>query len=178
MEQSTSTQLKPLMEVRDLKKHFPISRGLLKRTVGHVYAVDGVSFSIQPGETLGLVGESGCGKTTTGRCIIRLVEPTAGELVFHGREATNGETFRVDRAGKRDLAQFRRKVQIIFQDPYSSLDPRMSVFDIVSEPLRIHKVATGKDLEERVAELLTSVGLQAHHLHRYPHAFPVGSGKS
>jgi peptide/nickel transport system ATP-binding protein len=161
----------PLIEIRDLKKHYPIRRGLLKRTVGQVRAVDGVSFSIQPGETVGLVGESGCGKTTTGRCLIRLVEPTSGEIIFRDADRDALPVVQLDAA---QLKLYRRQVQIIFQDPYSSLDPRMSVFDIVSEPLRIHKVYAGSELEDRVVYLLKAVGLQSHHMRRYPHAFSGG----
>lgn len=161
----------PLIEIRDLKKHYPIRRGLLKRTVGQVRAVDGVSFSIQPGETVGLVGESGCGKTTTGRCLIRLVEPTSGEILFRDGDRDALPVVQLDAA---QLKLYRRQVQIIFQDPYSSLDPRMSVFDIVSEPLRIHNVYSGSELEDRVVNLLKAVGLQSHHMRRYPHAFSGG----
>jgi len=161
----------PLVEVRDLQKLFPIRKGLLKRTVGNVRAVDGVSFAIQPGETLGLVGESGCGKTTTGRCLNRLIEPTGGEIYFNDGSGTRIDVCALDKDG---LKAYRRNIQIIFQDPYSSLDPRMSVFDIVAEPLRIHKVAEGQELEDRVVSLLKAVGLQAQHLRRYPHAFSGG----
>jgi peptide/nickel transport system ATP-binding protein len=161
----------PLMEVRNLQKFFPIRRGFLKRTVGNVRAVDDVSFAVYPGETLGLVGESGCGKTTTGRCLLRLIEPTGGEILFQNGQ---GQPLRVRQLNKQQLKAYRRSIQIIFQDPYSSLDPRMSVADIVSEPLRIHHVAHGAELENRVADLLKSVGLQAAHLRRYPHSFSGG----
>ena len=156
----------PLLEVRGLKKHFPIKKGLLSRTVGHVRAVDDVSFSVQPGEVLGLVGESGCGKTTTGRCILRLIEPTAGSVRFLQRELTT--------LGKRDMRAMRREIQIIFQDPYSSLNPRLTVGSMLAEALTIHKLARGRAVRERVAELLALVGLHPDHARRYPHEFSGG----
>jgi peptide/nickel transport system ATP-binding protein len=161
----------PLLEVRDLKKHYPIRRGLLKRTVGHVRAVDGIDFSIQPRETLALVGESGCGKSTTGYCIMRLLETTGGEILFRDGSA---DSVHVESLKRSQAKGYLRQVQIIFQNPYSSLDPRMSVADIVAEPLRIHDIMRGRELEERVAYLLQAVGLQARHLHYYPHAFSGG----
>jgi peptide/nickel transport system ATP-binding protein len=161
----------PLLEVRDLQKYYPIKRGLLKRTVGQVRAVDGISFSIMPHETLALVGESGCGKSTTGYCIMRLLQTTGGEILFRNGSAP---AVRVDQLARRDAKSYLRQVQIIFQNPYSSLDPRMSIADIVAEPLRIHNAARGRELEERVAYLLQSVGLQARHLRYYPHAFSGG----
>jgi peptide/nickel transport system ATP-binding protein len=161
----------PLIEVRNVKKYFPIKRGLLKRTVGQVRAVDDVSFIILTGETLGLVGESGCGKTTTGRCIIRLIEPTAGQVVYRDSDGNFAEVTKLNKA---QLREFRRQAQIIFQDPYSSLDPRMAVSDIVSEPLRIHGIYKGSELEDHVVSLLKAVGLQGDHLHRYPHSFSGG----
>ena len=159
-----------LLEVRDLKKYFPIQRGLLRRVVGHVRSVDGVSFSIRQGETLGLVGESGCGKTTTGRLILRAIEPTNGQ-VFYRRD---GEMVDLTKVPRRGMKPFRRNMQVIFQDPFSSLNPRMTVMDIVSEPLRIHGTATGDELKARVRELLECVGMRVQHMNRYPYAFSGG----
>ncbi len=155
-----------LLEVSGLRKYFPIKRGLLSRTVGHVRAVDDVSFSVRSGEVLGLVGESGCGKTTSGRCILRLIEPTAGSVRFEGREVT--------RMGKRELRSLRREMQIIFQDPYSSLNPRLTVGSMLGEALTIHRLARGRAVRERVAELLWLVGLHPDHARRYPHEFSGG----
>ena len=156
----------PVLEVKDLKKHFPIQKGLLRRTAGHVFAVDGVSFSIAPGETLGLVGESGCGKSTVGRTVLRLIEPTAGSITLDGEDIT--------RLGKVELRPYRRRMQIIFQDPFSSLDPRMSAGDIVGEPLRVHGVARGRDRTARVAALFERVGLRRAQMGNYPHQFSGG----
>ena len=156
----------PLLSVKGLTKHFPIRKGLFGRTVGHVKAVDGVSFDLARGETLGLVGESGCGKTTTGRCILRLVEPTAGEVRFEGREVT--------RMDARELRALRREMQIVFQDPYSSLNPRLTIGSMLAEPLHIHGIARGAEARDRVAELLTRVGLSPDHARRYPHEFSGG----
>jgi oligopeptide transport system ATP-binding protein len=155
-----------LLEVEGLKKHFPIKKGLLRRTVGQVYAVDGVSFYIKPGETLGLVGESGCGKSTVGRCLVRLYEPTAGKIVFQGKD--------VSRSGRSELIELRTRMQMIFQDPYSSLNPRMRVRDIVGEALRFHHLVPSDQWRDKVAELLGAVGLQADHMARYPHEFSGG----
>ncbi|HYO48121.1 MAG TPA: dipeptide ABC transporter ATP-binding protein [Gemmatimonadota bacterium] len=155
-----------LLTVRDLKKHFPIRRGFWSRTVGHVKAVDGVSFDILPGEVLGLVGESGCGKTTTGRAILRLIEPTSGEVEFEGQDVLE-----LDRKGMRKL---RRKMQIIFQDPYSSLNPRITVGAMLAEALRIHKIAEGESAQARIRQLLEVVGLFPEHANRYPHEFSGG----
>ncbi len=156
-----------ILEVRDLVKHFPITKGfLLQRAVGAVRAVDGVSFTVREGETLGLVGESGCGKTTTGRLILRLMEPTSGEVIFQGRN--------VFRLNREELRRLRRDMQIIFQDPYSSLNPRMTVGDIVGEPLEIHRLARGREKIRRVQELLEIVGLSPYHVNRYPHEFSGG----
>ena len=160
-----------LLEVRDLKKHFPIRRGFLSRTVGWVKAVDGVSFYIREGETLGLVGESGCGKTTTGRVILRAMDPTAGEVWFKDRAMGRVNVSDLD---KEHLKKLRRNVQMIFQDPFSSLNPRLTLLKIVSEPLLVHGVANGKELKERTAELLRLVGLRPEYMIRYPHAFSGG----
>src|ERR1700758_5228998 len=157
----------PLLRVTDLVKEFPIKRGLLPREVDRVRAGDRVSFEIAAGETLGLVGESGCGKSTTGRCILRLIEPTSGEVWFEGRNVTA-----LDKSALRALA---RDMQIIFQDPYASLNPRMTVGAIIGEALIIHELAKSRRaFEDRVAELLATVGLNADHMRRYPHEFSGG----
>ena len=157
----------PLLKVRDLVKHFPIKGGLLQREVDRVHAVDGVSFDLAAGETLGVVGESGCGKSTTGRCILRLIEPTAGEVWFEGKSVTA--------AGRDELRALARDMQIIFQDPYASLNPRMTVGAIVGEGIVIHGLAkSASEIEQRVAELLATVGLSPDHMRRYPHEFSGG----
>jgi len=160
-----------LLEVKDLKKHFPIQKGGLHRTMGYIKAVDGVTFAIKSGETLGLVGESGCGKSTLGRCVIRLYEPTAGEVDFR---QDDGQMVNVSGMDRKTLQAFRRNMQIIFQDPYSSLNPRMTLLEIIGEPLYVNHIATGKDLEERVIEMLEQVGLSIENLRRYPHSFSGG----
>jgi oligopeptide transport system ATP-binding protein len=156
-----------LLEVRDLVKHFPVGGGFFKRAEGTVRAVDGVSFSLHRGETLGLVGESGCGKTTTGRCILQLERPTSGQIVFEGTDlATHSE---------KQLRELRRHMQVIFQDPYSSLNPRMTIGQILAEPLKVHRLVSGKAArEKRIQELLTQVGLLPQHADRYPHQLSGG----
>ncbi|MGA8946355.1 MAG: ATP-binding cassette domain-containing protein, partial [Pseudolabrys sp.] len=150
-----------VLEVRDLKKHFPIRKGFLQRAGGTVFAVDGVSFTIRGGETLGLVGESGCGKSTVGRTALRLIEPTAGSIWIDGTDIT--------RLAKAELRPYRRQMQIIFQDPFSSLDPRMSAGDIVAEPLRVHGIVGGAAVREKVAALFERVGLRRAQMDNYPH---------
>ncbi|MGE0717180.1 MAG: ABC transporter ATP-binding protein [Alphaproteobacteria bacterium] len=156
----------PVIEVAGLKTHFPVRKGLLRRTVGHVHSVDGVDFAIGEGETLGLVGESGCGKSTVARTVLRLVEPTAGTIRLGGTDIT--------RLGKAELRPHRRQMQIIFQDPFSSLNPRMSAGDIVGEPLGVHGIAQGRAREERVAALFEQVGLRAGQMRAFPHEFSGG----
>jgi peptide/nickel transport system ATP-binding protein len=160
-----------LLEVRDLKTYFPITSGLWRRVVGYVRAVDGVSFDLRAGETLGLVGESGCGKTTTGRAIIRAVEPTGGEIFYRMDDDTVIEARSADR---RELQTLRQQIQIIFQDPFASLNPRMTIFDIVADPLRVNNISSGSELEDRVAEMLRLVGMSPAFMRRYPHAFSGG----
>ncbi|WP_188195689.1 ABC transporter ATP-binding protein [Nonomuraea sp. SYSU D8015] len=161
----------PLLEVTGLRKHFPIRGGFLRRRVGEIKAVDGVDLTVRRGETVALVGESGCGKSTTGRTILRLEEPTAGEVVFHhpGRGPV-----RLESADARMLRAVRPHLQMIFQDPFASLDSRMTVGSIIAEPLLINKAAAGRALKDHVAELLTLVGLRPEHANRYPHAFSGG----
>jgi oligopeptide/dipeptide ABC transporter ATP-binding protein len=164
---ATGSAAAPLvLEVSDLKKHFAIQKGILRRTSGHVFAVDGVSFSIRLGETLGLVGESGSGKSTVGRTILRLIEPTAGSIKLDGKDITG--------LSRAELRPYRRQMQIIFQDPFSSLDPRMSAGDIVGEPLRVHGIGSGKERRARVAELFELVGLREPQMDNYPHQFSGG----
>jgi peptide/nickel transport system ATP-binding protein len=159
-----------LIEVRDLKKHFPIIRGLFRKRTGYVRAVDGITFSIAAGETLGLVGESGCGKTTTGNCLLRVVEPTAGQIIYH----EDGYEVDIRALDEEKLRDARRNMQMIFQDPYSSLNPRKTLKQIVGEPLVAHRLASGSELEDRVAHLLEVVGLRPEYMSRYPHAFSGG----
>ncbi len=156
----------PVLKVDGLKKHFPVKKGLLRRTVGHVYAVDGVSFEIAQGETLGLVGESGCGKSTVGRTVLRLIEPTEGRIEVAGEDISGLDA--------PDLRKYRRQMQIIFQDPFSSLNPRMTAGDIVGEPLMVHGLAEGAERRELVAELFERVGLRAAQMKALPHQFSGG----
>jgi peptide/nickel transport system ATP-binding protein len=165
------SQNEPLLEVTELKKYFPIQRGFFKRVVGHVKAVDGVSFHIMEGETLGLVGESGCGKTTTGRTILRALPPTSGQVMFRDPILGRVDVSTLDRD---QLGQIRHSMRMIFQDPYTSLNPRMTLLDIVGAPLRAMGLLKGKEIEERVAEILRLVGLSPEYLRRYPHAFSGG----
>ena len=155
-----------LLEVSDLKKYYPVTSGFFRRSTRPVKAVDGVSFTVRRGETLGLVGESGCGKTTAAKSILRLIEPTGGEVVFDGRD--------ILALGDEEMRQVRREMQIIFQDPYASLNPRMSVGETVGEPLEVHGLAHGAEKEKRVEELLEVVGLAGYHARRYPHEFSGG----
>ncbi|MCS7219844.1 MAG: ATP-binding cassette domain-containing protein [Anaerolineae bacterium] len=160
-----------ILEVKNLKQYFPIYRGLLQRVVGYLKAVDGISFFLREREVLGLVGESGCGKTTVGRTILRLYDPTGGEIWFRTRD---GEWKEISRLSQKEMKPLRREMRMIFQDPFSSLNPRLTVKDIIGEPLIIHGVAKGRELEERVAELMRAVGLDPAYMRRYPHEFSGG----
>ncbi|MET9020817.1 ABC transporter ATP-binding protein [Actinopolymorpha sp. NPDC004070] len=160
-----------LVEVRDLSMHFPIKRGMFGRTTGAVRAVDSVDLTIAPGETLGLVGESGCGKTTLGRCLARVLQPSSGEIRYR---RANGETVDLARLRNRELAPYRREIRVIFQDPFSSLNPRMTLLQLVGEPLRTNNLAQGSELQDRVADMLRRCGLRPEYMRRYPHAFSGG----
>src|SRR3954447_4768817 len=155
-----------LLEVTDLKKHYPVRAGVLRRQIGTVHAVDGVSFTVGVGETLGMVGESGCGKSTVARSVLRLVEPTSGSIKLNGLDIT--------RLGKSELRPHRRSMQIVFQDPFASLNPRMTAGDIVGEPLSVHGLASGRQKQERVVELFAQVGLRPDQMRNYPHQFSGG----
>lgn len=156
----------PLLEIKNLKKHFEIRKGLLNNKISYLKAVDDVSFTINKGETLGLVGESGCGKTTTGRTILKLYEPTSGQIIYDGKDIAN--------LNHREMIPYRKKMQMIFQDPYASLDARMTVGDIIGEAIDIHKLATGRERMDRIYYLLERVGLNSEHANRYPHEFSGG----
>jgi oligopeptide transport system ATP-binding protein len=162
----TVPENRPLLEVTDLVKHYAVRGGVLRRRIGTVHAVDGVSFSLAAGETLGLVGESGCGKSTVARSVLRLVEPSSGSITLDGTDIT--------RLGKSDLRPHRRSMQIVFQDPFASLNPRMTAGDIVGEPLSVHGLASGNEKQQRVAELFAQVGLRADQMKNYPHQFSGG----
>lgn len=162
----TGSQQSPLVEVQNLKKYFPIKQGIFKKTVGNVKAVDDVSFEIKKGETFGLVGESGSGKTTLGRTILRLQEPTDGQVLFEGQELGS--------LSVQDLRKIRREMQIIFQDPFGSLNPRLTIGEIIGEMFRVHRIASGKQREEKVCELLELVGIDPKRMHYYPHEFSGG----
>ena len=168
---SSAPTAEALLEVKNLQMWFPISAGFLRRVVGHVKAVDDVSFTVRKGETLGLVGESGCGKTTAGRCILRAYQPTGGQLLYR---QDNGEVIDLVPLNNNELKPFRQQLRMIFQDPFNSLNPRMTVLDIVGDPLKINYGASGKELEDRVAGLLRQVGLRPEYMRRYPHAFSGG----
>jgi peptide/nickel transport system ATP-binding protein len=167
----TGASSQPLLEVRELRKYFPIRKGFLRKTVGAVRAVDDVSFIIREGETLGLVGESGCGKTTASRCILRALEPTSGQMLFR---TEGGEIVDLSKLNRSQLKPLRAQMQMIFQDPYGSLNPRMTLFDIVGEPLLIAGMRNRKQREERVTELMRLVGLRPEFMQRFPHAFSGG----
>ena len=158
--------METLLDIDDLEVHFPIKKGLFSRTAGYVYAVDGVSLTLEKGETLGLVGESGCGKTTTGLAISRLIEPSGGKVFFQGAD--------ISQMTKSELRYLKKQIQIIFQDPYSSLNPRMTVNQIISDPMEIHGIYKGNERRERIAYLLEKVGLSPEQGRRYPHEFSGG----
>ena len=167
----TSDSVGPILEIRNLHMQFAIKRGILRRTVGFVKAVNNVSFNIRPGETLSLVGESGCGKTTTGRCIVSVYKPTSGQILYQVEEQESVDLAQLD---NRELRPFRSEIRMIFQDPFSSLNPRLPIIQIVGEPLKANRIASGSELEDRVASLLRRVGLRPEYMQRYPHAFSGG----
>jgi oligopeptide transport system ATP-binding protein len=166
LDQAAESGNAPLLEVRHVKKYFPIRKGVLQREVAAVHAVDDVSFAVREGETLGLVGESGCGKSTLGRTIVRLLQPTDGQIIFQGRD--------ISRLGARSLRPLRREMQMVFQDPYASLNPRKRVGTIVSDPMKIHNLGSRAEQKRRVGEILETVGLSPEHYNRFPHEFSGG----
>ena len=171
MAEAMASDSNVLLQVKGLKMHFPIRGGFWGRVSGQVKAVDGIEFFIRRGKTLGLVGESGCGKTTTGRCILRAYDPTAGQIFYRQED---GDVVDLVSLPSNALKPYRQQIRMIFQDPYSSLNPRMTLLDIVGEPLKVNQVASGEELEDRVAELLRRVGLRPEYMQRYPHAFSGG----
>ena len=168
---TTLPNIQALLEIKNLKKYFPIKKGFFRKTVGHVRAVDGVNFFIDEGETLGLVGESGCGKTTTSRCILRALDPTGGQILYRTKE---NQVIDVAAIPQKEIQPLRNEMQMIFQDPYASLNPRMNLFDIVGEPLLVNGVKSRQERTERVAEILRLVGLRPEYMQRFPHAFSGG----
>ena len=171
MSSMSESHSSPLLQIKNLQKFFPITAGFFRKTIGNVRAVDDVSFDVQEGETLGLVGESGCGKTTTSRCVLRAMDPTAGEILFKRK---NGEVIDLTKVSREDMRPLRSEIQMIFQDPFGSLNPRMTIFDNVGEPLLVSGMSNRRERMDKVADLLKLVGLRPEFMHRFPHAFSGG----